>query len=158
MQHKPLWKRSLFPTLRRGEDGQQMVEFAFTCVIFTMTLIAFVMFAVVFFMQASITHAAQQGSRHLYAHPLEPGDKDRFETADAEARWVITNSAPFIDWRLMTVEFSPMADRYSGGYVAVDVYFDVPLPTIAVPYTFTGDELVLMPPIQLHTRSRRALN
>ena len=143
----------------RGQDGQQMVEFTFTFIIFVILLMAIVGFGWVFFSQATLTHAAQQGTRHLLAHPLLPDDPVTFDTADAEATWVITTSAPLLDWREMNISIlPPPEDRISGSYVAVEIYYDVPLPTIEIPLGFTDDVITVLRPIRLHALSRRTLN
>ncbi len=144
---------------KRDQDGQQMVEFAFTFTIFVVLLLAVVGFSWVFFSQATLVHAAQQGTRHLLAHPLLPDDPTTFDTADEEATWVITTSAPLLDWHEMTINIlPPPEERISGSYVAVEIYYDVPLPTIEIPVGFTDDVITVLRPLRLHAMSKRSLN
>jgi len=136
-----------------------MVEFTFTFIMLVILLLALVGFGWVFFSQATLVHAAQEGTRHLLAHPLLPSDPVRFETADEEATWVITSSAPLLDWREMTINiYPPPQDRVLGSYVAVDIYYDVPLPTIEIPLGFTDDVITVLRPMRLHASSKRSLN
>jgi len=146
-------------TSRRGQEGQQMVEFAFTFSMLTILLVAIVAFGWIFFSQATLVHAAQEGTRHLLAHPLLPDDQVTFDTADEEATWVITTSATLLDWREMTINIMPPPeDRIMGSYVAVEIYYDVPLPTIEIPVGFTDDVITIIRPLRLHALSRRSLN
>jgi hypothetical protein len=137
-----------------------MVEFAFTFILLTAILMALVLFAYVFFMYASIVHAAQEGSRHLLTYPVLPHDGDRFATADQEATWVITSSVPFLNWRdnmHITIE-PPVGERALGTYISVRILYDVPLPQFTVPLVLSDGSITLLPPIELHALSRRALN
>jgi len=158
MQQEPSGQH-LIPRAKRGQQGQAMVEFAFAFILFIVVLVAVIMFAYVFFVQASLTHAAQQGTRHLLAHPVLPGDETTFGTADAEATWVITTAVPFLDWRDMQITIEPpVEDRVLGTYVAVQIRYTVPLPEFEIPFPLTGQSFRLLPPIQLQALSRRALN
>jgi len=143
---------------RSDQEGQQMVEFAFTFIIFCILLAAIALFGWVFFVQLSMNHGAKEGSRHLMRHATVPEDQDNFASADAEARFVVTNSMPLLDWTAMTVTFSPsQGDRVPEGWVAVDIWYDVPLPTIRFPLGFTDDVITVMQPLRLRTRSVRHL-
>jgi len=158
MQHI-LPRQHRFQETERDETGQAMVEFAFTFILFIAVLMAVILFAYVFFVQASLVHSAQQGSRHLLAHPVLPSDQVTFATADAEATWVVTSSVPLLDWHEMQITIEPpVEDRVLGTYVAVRVRYNVPLPDIEVPFFLTGQTFVLLPPMQLQALSRRALN
>ena len=160
MGHERLRRRTSKTGSQRDQAGQQMVEFTFTFVMLTIILMALVLFAYVFFMYASIVHAAQEGTRHLLTYPVLPHDEDRFATADEEATWVITSSAPILNWKdymHITIE-RPVSQRALGTYVAVRILYDVPLPEFTVPLVFIDQSITLLPPIQLHALSRRALN
>ncbi len=136
-----------------------MIEFTFTFMMLIGVMAALIMFCMLFFMQASIMHAAQTGSRHLLTFPRVPDDGVTFATADEEALWVITNTVPWLDWDLMDITIEPpAAQRVLGTYVAVQIKYDAPLPTIEIPFIITEGSFVLLPPIELSALSRRALN
>ena len=154
-------KRDRQPNLtsRTDQEGQQMVEFAFTFILFCILMVAIAIFGWVFFSQASIVHATRQGSRHLLAHPVLPDDDVTFASADAEATWVMTNSIPLMDWTAMTINISPpLEERVVGSYVAVEILYDIPLPTIEIPLGFTDDVITIVRPMRLHALSRRSLD
>jgi hypothetical protein len=158
MREEPL-RQERFEPARQDEAGQQMIEFTFTFMMIIGVMAAVILFAVLFFQQASIMHAAQTGSRHLLTYPRVPDDEDTFDTADAEAMWVITNTVPWLDWELMEITIDPPAEqRLLGTYVAVQIKYPAPLPTIELPYIITEGAFVLLPPIELSALSRRALN
>jgi len=139
-----------------------MVEFAFTFILFCVILVAIVIFGWFFFSYATIYNAARDGSHHLMNHPVlpdNPPDQPEFATADAEATWVVTTSMPLMDWTQMTLNLSPSVDnRFAGGYVAVEIVYDIPLPTISFPLGFTDDVITIIRPMRIRTLSRRNLD
>jgi hypothetical protein len=146
-------------TSKTDQEGQGMVELTFTFMLFVTLLGAIAILAWIFFSQASIVHATRQGTRHLMAHPVLPDNKEVFDTADAEATWVVTSSVPLLDWREMDITISPpLEERLPGTYVAIQIEYDIPLPTIEIPLGFTDDVITVVRPMRLHALSRRSLD
>jgi Flp pilus assembly protein TadG len=136
-----------------------MVEFTFTFMLLIVLLVAILVFGLIFYSYLTIVNAARDGTRFLYAHPRLPSPGSGFATADAEATYVITSSVSLLDWKRMTVNITPpKEDRIAGSWVAVEIVYNVPLPTIQLPMGFTGTTFTLVRPIELRALSRRSLD
>ncbi len=141
------------------QSGQAMVEFTFTFVLLCVLFIALLLLGWLFYSYVTISNAAREGSRHLLAHPVLPSDPSTFDSADAEATWVITNSVPMLNWRQMTVTITPPTEqRVYGGYILVRIDYEVSMPRIEIPLGFTGTTIKLVGPFQLRALSRRSLD
>jgi len=141
------------------ERGQQMVEFTLTFIMLVALLMALAAMGWMFFTYATITHAAQEGSRHLMAHPVLPKDQVTFSTADEETTWVVTNSLPMLDWRQATINILPdVSLRVPGGYVAVEIGYTMTMPEFRIPRVFDEGMFVLGGPLELHAASRKSLD
>jgi len=141
------------------QHGQEMVEFALTCIMLVVMLLALVVFGWMFFSYATITHAAREGSRHLMSHPILPQDQVAFASADEEVTWVVTNSLPLLDWtRAVVTVGPPLAERVPGGYVFVEVSYTTTMPQVRIPMIVSEGTFVLGGPIELRAVSRRSLD
>jgi len=80
------------------------------------------------------------------------------EGIDEETMQIITSSVSLLDWRRMTINITPpVEERVSGGYVAVEILYTVPMPRLEIPLGFTDDPITIMGPIQLRAVSRQPL-
>jgi hypothetical protein len=144
------------------QSGQQMVEFTFTFIIVIALFAALLIFGWIFFSYATIVNAARDGSYHIWTHadghPDDPATYGEFGV-EAETRAVITRSVPLLNWREMTITITPPREQWvPGGFVAVEIIYDVPLPQIDLPLAWNDTVITIMGPLRLQSISRRSFD
>jgi len=122
-----------------NERGQSLVEFALSLPVILMVLIGFVGMAFVFYSWVTLYHAANEGVSYAVRHP----NASEVEIVNSGVK---PNMFSLYDASLIDVDKYP--DR-----VAITIEYEIPLPTVRIPFVFTDGEIVLLQPLPVRVRS-----
>ena len=126
---------------RKGEQGQAMVEFAFTVPIILITLVALVLISWTLYTFVVLQHATREGA-HFAVTNTQATDEEIIAEAMKHIGILDPNNITF------TVE----GERVEDTYMVVNVTYVLPLPQIYIPYIIVPGGYTF-PPLQITARS-----
>jgi len=135
---------SSLASMKRGNQGQNAVEFALALPVFLATLFGLVWFAFVFYSQVTLSNAARVGANCLVRFPT---GHDDYCTEQ------VRQSLGILDQSRVTIQFTPPEEqRVPKAQVDVSLRYQVPFPTLAIP-NLNGEVIVLLGPLWLRANS-----
>ncbi|GEM_PF-3767999 len=127
------------PVRQQKERGQALLEFALSLPVVLMVLIGFVGMAYLFYSWITLYHAANEGVSYAVRYP----QATEFQIVQNAIR---PNMFALYDASNIVVRKYP--DR-----VTILIEYQVPLPTVRIPYVLTDGEVVLLQPFPMRVRS-----
>ena len=126
---------------RKGERGQEVVEFALTLPIFVGLMVGFFYVVILLYSQVTLTNAARVGTTYLVRQPL---------ATDQEVEALVRANLGALDQTALTITIAPpVRERVPNVQVYVSLRYRVPFPQLSIPNLGGGQPVVLVGPLTL---------
>lgn len=139
----------------KHQDGQALIEFTLSLFVILGLMIGLVALSVVFYTYITIDGMARAGVSYMLdnALTLAEWNDQHPDQPDAPLKEYIKSKAGLLNTNEpypMQIEISPPPDqRFPGGYFEITVKYTLDVFSVRMPNPFTGEEITLVPPLQL---------
>ena len=139
----------------KRRDGQALIEFALSLFVILGLMIGVVVLGVVFYTYITIDGMARAGVSYMLDNvlTLSEWNNEHPDQPDAPLKQYMKSKAGLLNTTEpypMQIEISPPPDqRFPGGYFEITVRYTLDMFSIGMPNPFTGEEITIVPPLQL---------